>query len=480
MTNEELVAENERLRVENAELKRRLAELEALVPRLKEQLEAARRAGKRQATPVSKGPPQHRPQTPGRKKGHPAAHRLPPDHVDRIEEAALPVTCPDCGSTVIEDEVQVQYQEDIPRPVPTVVTQFNVHIGHCESCQRRFQGRHPDQTSDALGAAAIQIGPNALGLAAEMKHGVGASYGKVARLMETSFGLHLGRSTVARADERLANHLEPTYQRLILRLRDSEVVHVDETGWKVAGQNAWLWVFTNDSLSVYTIDPTRAHEVVERVLGDDFAGVVGCDCFLAYDALPTIRQSKCAGHLLRRCAEISVSKSGRAVRFSQQVARLLRAAITLKRRRTNRLISAHGYAVACGRLEAALDRLLAGHYTDPDNARLAKLLRKQRQRLLTFLYVEAVDPTNNAAERELRPAVIIRKTNGCNRSPGGARTHSILVSVIRTCQKHGHDFVSAVKHVLRHPKAIALDIASDTAHIPDLRPELATAPAQGP
>ena len=146
--------------------------------------------------------------------------------------------------------------------------------------------------------------------------------------LETSWGLHIARSTVARADERLANRLAPTYQQLLLRLRASEVVHVDETGWKVAGQTAWLWVFTNDSLSVYTIDPTRAHEVVERILGEDFAGVLGCDCFLAYDALKTYTQSKCAGHLLRRCAEIMESKSGRAVCFSRQVARLLRAAIT--------------------------------------------------------------------------------------------------------------------------------------------------------
>jgi len=464
MTYEELAAENERLRAENAKLKRQVAKLGVLLKQLQEQLEAARRAGKRQATPFSKGQPTDQPKKAGRKPGHPAAHRAVPNHVDRVEDAPLPTTCSECGGAVIEDEVRMQYQVDIPRPVPTVVTQFNVHVGHCESCQRRFQGRHPEQTSDALGAAAVQVGPNALGLAAEMKHGLGVSYGKVARLLEASFGLHLERSTVARADERLADKLEATYHRLILRLRDSEVVHVDETGWKVAGRNAWLWVFTNTGLTVYVIDPTRAHAVVERVLGEDFAGVVGCDCFLAYDALH-YTQSKCAGHLLRRCAEISESKSGRAVRFSQQVARLLRAAITLKQRRAQ--MSAHGYVVACGRLEAAVDRLLAGQYTDPDNARLAKLLRKQRAWLLTFLYVAAMDPTNNAAERELRPAVIIRKTNGCNRSQAGTHTHSILASVIRTCQKHGRDFVEAVKQVLRHAQPRALDIAHD-------------APAQGP
>jgi len=460
--NAQLRAENAQRRTENAALQHRLTELEAVVQALKAQLEAAQRAGKRQATPFSKGAPKAKPKKPGRKKGHQAAHRPPPDHVDQIEEVPLPPTCPDCGSAVIEDDVQVQYQEDIPRPIPTIVTQFNVHVGHCERCRRRVQGRHPNQTSDALGAAAIQIGPTALGLAAEMKHGLGMSYGKVARLLATSFGLQLARSTVARADERLADRLAPTYQHLLLSLRNSEVVHVDETGWKVAGRNAWLWVFTNESVSVYTIDPTRAHEVVERILGKDFAGVLGCDCFLAYDALKTYTQSKCAGHLLRRCAELSESKSGRAVRFSQHVARLLRAAITLKQRHADHKISEHGYAVACGRLEAALDRLLAGHYTDPDNARFAKLLHKQRQHLLTFLYVDAMDPTNNAAEREIRPAVLIRKTNGCNRSSAGARAHAMLTSVIRTCQKHAQDFVNVVNQVLRHPTPLTVEIAADT------------------
>ncbi len=230
MTIDDLLAENKQLRAENAELKRRLADLEAVVQDLKAQLEAALRAGKRQATLFSKGAPKAKPKKLGRKPGHHAAHRAVPEHVDRVEEATLPATCPDCAGPVLEDDVQVQYQEDIPRPVPTIVTQFNVHIGHCAQCHRRVQGRHPDQTSEALGAAAIQIGPNALGLAAEMKHGLGVSYGKVVRLLETSLGLRLDRSTVARADARLANRLTPTYQQLLLRLRASEVVHADETG----------------------------------------------------------------------------------------------------------------------------------------------------------------------------------------------------------------------------------------------------------
>jgi transposase len=192
-------------------------------------------------------------------------------------------------------------------------------------------------------------------------------------------------------------------------------------------------------------------------LGQDFAGVLISDCFLAYDPL-TCAKSKCVGHLLRRCATLLESGNAAARQFSEQAARLLRGALTLKERQAT--LSEHGYRVACGRLEAAFDRLLDRAYRQADTVRFVKLLRKQRPYLFTFLYHEAVAPTNNAAERELRPAVIIRKTNGCNRSPAGATVHAVLASVIRTAHKHGHDFVDLTKRVLQQPLQVVVQLCS--------------------
>ena len=440
MTSEELATENEQLRAENTVLKRRLTELEALVKELQAQLEAALRAGKRQAAPFSKGAPKPEPKTPGRKVGHPAAQRPKPQKVDRVEEASLPSQCPGCGGPVVEDKVDVQYQVDIP-PVQPVVTEFHVHVGHCEACQRRLQGHHPQQTSDALGAAGVQLGPRALTLAADAKHELGVPYGKISRWFDSAFGLSVCRAAWARADQRLARRGAPVYLKLIDVLRQSHSVAVDETGWKVRGQLAWLWVFTDKAATVYLIDPTRAHAVVEWVLGEDFAGVLQCDCFLAYDPL-AYDQQKCLQHLLRRCDALLESKSRRAVVFSRQVASLLRGAIHLKHRLQDQQISPEGFRIARGKLAAALDRLLAGHYTDPDNAKLAKLLRKHRSRLLVFLENDAVAPTNARAEQEIRPAVVVRKTSACNRSPTGAATHAILTSLIRTCRRQGQSFLA--------------------------------------
>jgi transposase len=435
----------------------RIAALEARIAELEQQLDDQQRRGKRQATPFSKGAPKAAPKPPGRKPGHLAAHRPPPTRITRTLDAPLPPECPKCGGTVLEDSVQPQYQEDIPRPIETVITQFNVHIGHCADCAARVQGRHPEQTSDALGRAAVQLGPNVLALGAELKHDLGVSYGKVARFVRLTLGLDANASSFARAEQRLAQAWTPTYADLQTQLRASPVAHVDETGWKIGGHSAWLWVFTNDEVSVYVIDPHRDHTVVERILGQDFAGVLITDCFLAYDPL-TYDKSKCVGHLLRRCNRLLDSGNAVAMRFSAQAAQLLRGALNLKARKPT--LSEHGYRVACGRLEAAFDRLLNRSYRQPDTVRFVKLLRKQRPYLFTFLYDEAVAPTNNAAERELRPAVIIRKTNGCNRSPTGATVHAVLASVIRTAHKHGQDFVDVAKRVLQQPIRVIVDLGS--------------------
>jgi transposase len=225
------------------------------------------------------------------------------------------------------------------------------------------------------------------------------------------------------------------------------VQHVDETGWKIGGRSAWLWVFADDHATLYRIRKRRAHDVVVEVLGEEFAGVLVSDCFLAYDPLPFVKQ-KCLAHLLKSCREIEAAKTRGAVRLSRRVAALLREAMALRRRRGE--IGDHGYAVLRGKAHAESDRLLAGTDTDPDNARLARRLRKQREHLLRFLDHDGVDATNNLAEREVRPAVIARKLSAGNRTEAGAKTHAVPASVLRTLSRQGRPILDALMGLLRH------------------------------
>jgi len=479
----DLIAENERLRAENAALRERhavleeeVAKLKAELERLKGRLEEAERAGKRQAAPFSKGPPKANPKRPGRKVGHSPAHRSRPKQVHRVLEAELPTGCPFCGGGLSNHRVEKQFVIDIP-PVEPTVTQFNVHIADCANCGKRVQGRHAEQISDALGAAAVQLGPRVLGLAAELKHGMGVPYRKLERIFSVGYGLEVSPGGLARGGQRLARQSEPTYQQLIQVLRESAVVNADETSWKIGGEKAWLWVFTNQEVTVYTIDPTRAHEVAEEVLGEAFDGVLGCDCFPAYDPL-AYRQQKCLGHLLRRCSRIALLENEAAVAFSQEVARLLRRAIKLKERKTE--MSSHGYGVARGQLEAALDRLLNREVSDPEAAKLVRLLTKQRAHLLTFLYVDEVDATNNIAERRIRPAVIVRKISAGNRSTQGSDTHAMLTSIIQTCHQQNCDFLDVATKLLRDPQPPALNLVAGNQRDGPTKPGYGLAQPLGP
>jgi transposase len=436
---------------------RQIEALRAEVGRLQAALEDARRQGKRQAAPFSKGPPRTGPRRPGRKPGHRPAHRAapPPEQVQRTLHAPVPISCPDCDRFLAAPPVyRDQYQVDLPPPRP-VVTRFRVPVCHCPGCGRRVQGRHPEQTSDALGAAAVQLGPNLLALAADLKHRLGLSYRKSADLLGVLTGQTFSAGALARSGHRLRRLGRPTYDRLEAAARASPVQHIDETGWRIGGRSAWLWVFADDRMTLYRIRPSRGHDVVVETLGEEYPGVVVSDCFLAYDPLTGPKQ-KCFAHLLRTCGEIEQVKTRGAVRFSRRVGALLRKAMALRRRRAE--MSGHGYAVARGRVEAELDRLLAGRYTDPDNARLAKRLRKHRGSLLTFLYRDGVEPTNNRAERELRPAVIARKLSAGNRTDAGAETHAVLASILRTCRRQGKAIIQALGDLLRHGPGHVLDL----------------------
>jgi hypothetical protein len=147
-------------------------------------------------------------------------------------------------------------------------------------------------------------------------------------------------------------------------------------------------------------------------------------------------KQKCFSHLLKDLKGMEESKTGRAVRFAQQLTILLRAALALKAEKAN--LNQADFAQRAQTLETQLDVLISKqrNLKDRDNVRFARRLRKHRPHLLRFLYVDGLDATNNLAERQLRPGVIIRKTNGCNRAKAGADAHSILTSVLVTCRQH--------------------------------------------
>jgi transposase len=418
---------------------KQIERLQQTVGQLQEELELLKRIGKRQATPFARRHWVEKPKRPGRKAGKGKfAHRELPKVVKITEtkEAKLQ-GCPECGSQLREIHKHEQYVTDIP-VVEVKTTHFVTYSGFCGACQKRVRSQHPEQISQATGAAGVMVGPRAKALAADLKHRLGVSYGKVSEVLNDAFGLQVSRSGWCQADQKLARTARPVYEELLDAIRQCSVVNADETGWRIGTLSAWLWVFTHRDVTVYAIRDNRSSDVVLDILGTHFQGILTSDGCLAYEdrRLKDWLKQKCIGHLLRDLKDMNETKRGRALHFARQATTLLQEALAWKRQKPS--LPPRTYSQRTSQLEARLDALIAPtrRLSDPENARFAKRLRKHRPHLLRFLYVNDLEPTNNLAERMLRPAVITRKTNGCNRTRAGAAAHSILASVLVTCHQH--------------------------------------------
>jgi transposase len=449
---------------ENQSLREQLTKAQAENERLGKALEEALRSLKRQAAPFSKGQPKSNPKRPGRKSGRDygqRAFRPIPQRVDEQIAVGLPKRCPHCGGRVIHDSTHAQFQEDIVRQ--TLVRRFDVEIGHCVGCGGHVQGRHPWQTSDALGAAQVQVGPQALTLAAHLSKQMGISHERAAQVLAWGYGLAVSRSALCRAITRLGKKAEPTYQELQIAVRHSLVNRLDETSWRVAAHLQWLWVCVSDEVTLYAILPGRGFAQAASILGEDYEGFLNHDGWQPYYRFDHAFHQSCLSHLVRRCQDMIETATAAAARFPQAVSQLLLKGLALRDRYARQEISLHGLSVATGRLVAKMERLLAKTFRDPANRRLAKHLRHEQPWLFTFLYCPGIEATNNAAERALRPAVVARKTWGGNRTENGANTQQILISIITTCRQQGKDSFERIAKLFLSPTPMVLDLVPDSS-----------------
>jgi transposase len=453
-----LAAENEGLW---GEVSRLLAENERLrgeVAKLEGQLEEARRAGKRQAAPFSRGEPSGSPRRPGRRSGgehgrH--AHREPPEEVDEELDAPCEPRC-ECGGEIDHVRTEYQYRDELPES-RRVRRRFAVHVGKCRCCGRRHQGRHPFQTSDALGAAACMLGPRAVALATELNKELGLSPQKTARALGR-FGIQVTAGGVVQAIARQARRLEPTYQALIDGVRASRAVAPDETGWRINGQKAWLWAFAGENVTVYLIAQGRGYEHAAEILGADFSGVLERDGWAPYRQFTDARHQTCHAHLLRRTSELIADSIAGQARVPHAARRILKDALALRDQRNENVIDANEFGLKVTDLQAQTDKLLAMRPTHEPNRRLLGHLRNEREHMFTFLTEPGVEATNWRAEQALRPAIVNRKNWGGNRTQQGARTQQVVMSVIRTARQQNIDPVELMAHAQRSRQPAASNL----------------------
>ncbi len=438
-TYDEVVAENERLRERLDQVEPRIAELERL-------LEEVRRSAKRQSAPFSKGKATDEAKTPGRKKGKAHGrhgHRAAPPEPDRTLDAPLPPCCPHCGEGVDFERWAEQFQTELPEPRP-ITTRFRVGVGRCRGCKRRVQGRHPEQTSDALGAAGSGVGPRAMAWGTWLHYGLGLSFVKCSQLLGR-LGIGVTAGAICSSSASTGTDLVPTHNAILKHVGSAPAVTMDETGWRIGGEGAWLWVAATDDATIYDVAHDRDFDAATNLVPADYTGTVVRDGWVVYNSYNKATHQTCLAHLLRRCHEMIEDQPAWARGTPRQVRDLLLEALDA------RDLDAGGRAKAVVDIAERLDLLFDQAHPHDANRRLIKHLRHERGALFTFLSTDGVDATNWRGEQGVRPAVVNRKVWGGNRSDRGAETQGRVMTLLRTAHQQGADAIALLVELARAP-----------------------------
>jgi transposase len=380
--------------------------------------------------------------TPGRKDGHDPEWRSTSDPDEEVE-----VTC-ECGPVCAQHcEVGVgappRLVEEIPDPQPPEVTQYNRHCYQCDSCGTETVATHPDCPDEG------QFGVNVIAQSALSRYNYRLPYRKIADRFEQLYGLELSGAAAWHATERAARAGRCEYEQIRRQIQQADVVHIDETGIKRDGEQAWIWTFTTENHTLYAVRESRGSDVPAEVLGEDFAGTVICDGWTAYPAFSDNLQ-RCWAHILREAEDVAEKQpEGKSIYDSLKqlyvaLQTRLESDLTIRER-------AELQRVARRELESLTERSV------PDGP-VATLLGKIEGGLdhwLTFVGEPAVSPTNNAAENALREPVVIRKLIGTLRNDRGMFVHETVLSLLATWRQQGRNPYDELKRVSRDNEMIS-------------------------
>jgi hypothetical protein len=284
------------------------------------------------------------------------------------------------------------------------------------------------------------LGPRAVALAALLNKHLGLTFRKTCAVLRELCGLEVSPGGLSQALDRLADRAEADYQRLQADVRAGPAVYADETSWWVGGPGRWLWVFTNPTTTLYRVEAGRDSRVVVETLGPDFEGVLVSDCLSSYDP-PDYRKHKCVAHHQKAIGEqLGQLAAGESRGYLEEWRSFFRQVIAVWR--VWGRLPDQGRAAARSNFAARRDELLGREVRQAGDVRIRNRLEKQSEHLLGCLEdPEVVEPTNNRAERALRPAVIARKVSCGNKTERGEKTWERLASLAATCWQRGQDVV---------------------------------------
>jgi len=403
---------------------------------------------------------------PGGQPGHKGTNRdlVPIEKVDLIQEV-LPESCEIChkpfhpgvdGSRVLGNYLRCQVIE-IPEVKPDI-TEYKLRCLEC-ACGAVTWADVPPQARSGFGPRLVAL----LAYLTAMHRMTRRGCQEFAR---TILGVDISLGSVCKLHEEVSQALEPCCEEIKQALPKQDILNVDETGWKSMGKGIWLWVFVAPAMTFFTLATSRGAKVLKGVLGEVFNGIICSDMFSAYNAYHKGKRQICWAHIIRNLKGLKhACRSPDGVRFARwmlaEIGRLFALWHAFKDGHVDRRTLVTKSVPIRARISNCLQTYELS--SDHDVARTARGLLKHWNHLFTFLDHQGVEPTNNSAERGIRPAVQWRKICFGNQSQSGEALTARLLTVTRTCimqKRNPFDFlvqsITAHREGLCHPSLVSL------------------------
>ena len=403
-------------------------------------------------TPPSQIPPYKKPSKKKKKKKNKNGRRNGHKGTTRNKNIDVTHTCDSkpegkcsCGGELGESHPTTKKVVEDIEEVKKTVTEVTIYSSECNVCGSVYEGITPNVLKNNT------IGNNILVWGIYLHFFIGVSFRNVVSIFNKLLNFDVSAGCLSQNWNKIADILEVAYDKLIPYLEKPGYAHSDETGWRVSGSTWWAWVFTNRECCIYFITNSRGSAVPRKFFSDFFNGVLISDFFSAYGLINSLLKQKCFSHIfteIKKCLKIDESESLKC--FCKKLKRILHDAMKLKLDFENSRITKKEFGSKLKLLEKRLDLLIKSPVGNENkNAkRLRKRLRKFRDEIFTFLYIDGIEATNNIAERRVRPIALMRKVSFGSYSSRGVKTRYILMSLIQTCKILEIDFIAYAKFAL--------------------------------
>jgi len=363
---------------------------------------------------------------PGGQKGH-SGHARTKSQAINSEKRVWSVCCPECKGELSRVAATTEHiVEDIPSPetITPIVTKYVVERQWCKTCKKEVRGK-------AVGVIpGSRFGPNLIVQLLIWKYRCRIPFVTMVGLFQTTYGITVSEGCLIDMVHRTREWLGNFYDDLLQEIRGSPVKHADETGWRIAGINSWVWAFLTKTTAYYTIEETRGKGIPQKILkGSQETDVLVRDDYAGYDKIPMLHQS-CWAHLLRKSHEAVVQpKASDEMKKLHETVKTVYQTLLLVTGKTGNLKERER---VWRDLLGTINTIIVTIFESDDAKKIQTRITNQGKNLLTALLHEGVPLTNNLAERTIRPMVVTRKVSGGSRSKEGAQTHAVNMSIVQT------------------------------------------------